>query len=279
VGSRRLLNLVLLILAGGLAAALLLSRPEAPQDPGRLSRLAPAAVDHIKVKRQKQPPLRFERRAGVWHMTDPVTIAANPARVHAMLYLLRERPRSRLDPAQGELKTMGLAPAPVTLHLNDQRFALGGTDPVDGLRYVLHNGTVYLLNESLFAQLKQPPSFFVANRLLPPAAGLTQITYPDRVFTRGKHGWHSVPRQENNAAAVAAAWQTAAAQRVLPYRQHAALGKVGIKTGSKEIIFDLIPSGETLLLARPALGIAYQLSKKTAAALDLDGYIHGQPGR
>jgi len=280
VGSRGLLNLALLVMAGGLAAALLLSQPGTPQQPGRLSRLDPATVDHITVERQGQPALHFERRDGGWHMIGPVAIAANPARINAMLYLLRERPRGRIeDPGRPELKTLGLAPAPVTLRLNDQRFALGGTDPVDGLRYVRHRDVVYLLNESLFAQLRQPPAFFVANRLLPAAAGLTQITCPDRAYIRDEQGWHSQSRQDDKAAAVAAAWQSASAQRVLPYRQRTAIGKVVVKTAAEVIVFDLVPSGATLLLARPALGIAYQLTKKTAAALGLDGYIHGESGR
>lgn len=268
MGSRRLINLVLLVLVGA-AAALLLTGRGGPQGPPRVTRLDPATIARITVEREAGATLAFVRRAGEWRMTEPLHVGANPIRIDAILQLLVARSRDRIRVAGADLRSLGLDPAPVTVHVNDRVLRLGGTDPVGGLRYVLYDGTVHLIKDTLFPQLTQPTAFFVDPRLLP-AAAISRITYPDHALYRDADGWHGGPQ----AAVTAAAWQQAEALRVLPYRQAAAGGRILIQSGAAAIAFDPVTAGGAPLLVRADLGIAYQLSRTTAAALGLDPYLH-----
>lgn len=268
MGSRRLINLVLLVLVGAAAALLLIGRG-GPQGPPRVTRLDPATITRITVERDAGSTLVFVRRAGEWRMTEPLSVGANPMRINAILQLLVTRSRDRIRATGADLRTLGLDPAPVTVHVNDRLLRLGGTDPVGGLRYVLYGGTVHLVKDSLFPQLIQTAAFFVDPRLLPVAA-ISRITYPDHALYRDADGWHGGPR----ATATAAAWQQAAALRVLPYRQAASGVRILIQSGAAAIAFDPVTAGGAPLLVRADLGIAYQLSRKTAAALGLDPYLH-----
>jgi hypothetical protein len=268
VGRRRLINLVLLVLVGA-AAALLLTGRDRPQGTPRVTHLAPASIDRITVEREGQAALGFARQRNGWRMTEPLSIAANPDRINAILELLVARSRDRIQAAGADLRTLNLDPAPVTVHVNGRVLRLGGTDPVGHLRYVLYNGTVHLVKDTLFPQLIQPAPFFVDTRLLP-AAAVSRITFPDRTLYRDGDGWHGGPR----AAATAAAWQEAAALRVLPYGEPASGSRIVIQDGKAAITFEIIDSGGAPLLGRADLGIAYQLSRKSAADLGLDRYLH-----
>lgn len=270
MNSRRLINLVLLVLVGA-AAALLLTGKDKPQGPSLVTHLAPAAIDHISVEREGLATLNFVRRGGGWRMTKPLSIQANPDRINAILQLLLTRSRDRIRAAGADLRTLNLDPAPVTVRVNGRVLRLGGTDPVGHLRYVLYDGTVHLIKDTLFPQLIQPAAFFVDTRLLPTAV-VNRITYPDRTLYRDANGWHGGP----GAAATAAAWQKAAALRVLPYRKPAGGDRILIQAGEAAIAFDLFASGGAPLLGRADLGIAYQLSRKTAANLGLDRYLHDE---
>jgi hypothetical protein len=273
VGTRRLVNLLLIAAVVAAAVALLTGR-ERPQTRATLTSMDPASIHRITVERQRQPTLRFVREDGNWRMTAPVTAEAHHARINAILHLLQTSSQDRIDAAGADLHTLNLDPAPLTVRLDDAVFLLGGTDPVARLRYVLYGDTVYLVKDSLFYQLTQPAAFFVSTQLLPGSAVITRITYPDHDLYLEGGTWHGRPAETGRtAASVAAAWRRAEAVQVLPYREEATAGRVMIRTAEMDRIFEIIPD-PTLQLGRRDLGVAYQLSKDTAASLGLGKYIH-----
>lgn len=273
VGNRRLVNLLLFAAVAVVAAVLLIGKGRS-RIPATLTRMDPASVQRISVQRLRQPALQFLREDGAWRMTAPVPARASTARINAILHLLQTISRDRIAAAGANLHTLNLDPAPVTVRLDDAVFRLGGTDPVARLRYVLYGNTVYLVDDSLFYQLTQPAAFFISTQLLPGAAAVSRITYPDHVLYLDGGAWHSRPALAGQAAAaVAAAWQRAEAVQVLPYRQGAAVGRIVIRVGAADLAFAIESSDAALQLARRDLGVAYQLSPATAAKLGLAAYL------
>jgi hypothetical protein len=273
MGNRRLVNILLFAAVAAAAVALLIGR-DRPQAPATLTHMDPAAIHRITVERQREPTLRFVREGDTWRLSAPVTARAHRARINAILHLLQAVPRDRIAAAGADLHTLNLEPAPVTVRLDDAVFFLGGTDPVARLRYVLYGDTVYLVNDSLFYQLTQPAAFFIATQLLPASAAVTRISYPDHELYLDGGTWHGRPAETGRtAASVAAAWRRAEAVQVLPYREEVTAGQVVIRAGQTDRVFAIIPS-PTPQLARRDLGLSYQLSRDTAAALDLGKYIH-----
>lgn len=274
VVNRRLVNFLLFAAVAVIAAVLLIGKGQ-PRIPATLTRMDPATVQRITVQRQRQPALQFIREDNSWRMTAPVPARASTARINAILHLLQTPGRDRIAAAGTNLHTLNLDPAPVTVRMNDAVFRLGGTDPVAKLRYVLYEATVYLVDDSLFYQLTQPAAFFISTRLLPGAASVSRIAYPGHVLYLDGDAWHSLPALAGQAAAAtAAAWQRAEAVQVLTYRQGPAVGQIVIRAGATDVAFAIEPAGDSLLLARRDLGVAYQLSKDTAASLGLGKYIH-----
>ena len=147
VGSRHLINLLLFAAVAAVALVLLTGKDQA-RAPATLTHMDPAGIYSITVERQREPALRFARNGSQWRMTAPVTAMAHPARINAILHLLQASSRDRIAASGINLHTLNLDPAPVTVRMNDAVFHLGGTDPVDGLRYILYGDTVYLVNDS-----------------------------------------------------------------------------------------------------------------------------------
>lgn len=274
--ARNLVNPVLGALILAAAALLLLTEYESAPQQRSVSELDTGAVDRIIVERDDGSDLIFRKDGDDWFLIEPVHIRARPARVEAVLRLPSTVSRERIAAAEADLATMHLAPPLLKLRIGEQSFHLGGTDPINNHRYILEGQTVHLIDDRLFHQLTQPVSFYTHVQLLPDDAVVTQITYPNHTILLDGNRWHSSPGAVlpgTETAVLVENWRQAEAQRVLPYRNIKAAGKVIIKTTGKVMVFDIVSANHGLLLARSDLGLQYQLSPDTASSLGLAGYL------
>ena len=163
VNNLQRINLALVLVIIVVAAAVYLAGGRQPDEaPLRLTSVDPAGVSSITVEQRGGMTIRFVKAGQVWAMTAPVQGPANPARINAMLAILQSQSFARIDSNAIEPGRFDLLQPAVVLTLNDQRFTFGGSNPLEGRRYVLYDGTVHLLNDNLYHQLLQPAEFFLA---------------------------------------------------------------------------------------------------------------------
>lgn len=160
---RRLLNLGLLILVGGLVALVWF-------EPGRdqpaiilpVLKTLPSQIEHIEAWRPDQEKLEFVRREGRWWMTAPGSGLANPILLNQLLQEVATPCPLQYPIAGLDLKALQLDPPPLRLRLDDQEIYFGVTTPTDGLRYLQVGPIVHLCPDRLYRLLSSAAASFLA---------------------------------------------------------------------------------------------------------------------
>jgi len=168
MGTRWLLNGLLLLLALGLGAVAYL-RPgldeaEAPQ---ALSQQAPEQAQRLQIERPGREVITLERRKSGWQLIAPIKLPANPFRIDPLLQLRLAISHSSFPADGGVLAQYGLAQPEVWLTIDNERYAFGGVEALNGYRYVMVGGRVHLLSDRIHQYLQMSPYDFVSLRLLP----------------------------------------------------------------------------------------------------------------
>lgn len=214
--NRRLcINLTIVLLALGLAAVAWLDPHEGPE---RLTGLAPAEVDVLRVQRAEREPLRLERRGDGWWLTEPVSTRASDDHVAKILDLVRARSRARYTLDQVDAAELDLTPARVQVAFNGTGVALGATDAMDRLRYALVDETVHLVDERVMPLLTGSWWNLADRRLLGPDSEPVALATPELEVRREADGWRVVRGDvtQDEADAIMTAWQEAEALVVRP---------------------------------------------------------------
>jgi len=150
--SRWLLNLVLLLLVGGIIVFLNV-RPAPKQESGPkqfpLSTVSPDSIARIGVEFPAKAAVRLEKREQRWFLAEPYAARAGDAPVAQILSIL-SAVSSEKFPAS-DLGRFGLDQPVFRLRLDNEEFSFGTTNPLDGRQYVAYRDSVYLL-PSMYAE-------------------------------------------------------------------------------------------------------------------------------
>ena len=265
MNTRTLLNLTLAGVAIALGLVITYKPGLAPPPvPASITGLPAGSITSIRVTRKERMPLNFVKTAGGWQLENHRALPASEFQLHALLGVLSARPgRSYPDKALN-LADAGLDPPQATLLLNDTLIYIGGTTPLDRLRYVQYGNTVYLLNDTYQHLVNADWTNFVDRRLVPADAVLTGLQLPDFTLTRDyEQQWQVSPASTDGQTASLDAfmdnWQAAAATYI---RRHggAAEGTPIILTlaGNRPAVKLYLAAREPeLILTRPDWGIQY----------------------
>jgi hypothetical protein len=273
MNKRLLLNLLMLIGVLALIAVVVYKPGIAPpvENPP-LTNLDVEQINRIDITRTDHE-LTLERRADGWWISGEPATPADPIQVGALLRLLDARPVRSYPASELDLEQLQLAPAQTTLKLDSTEFRFGATDPLDNLRYVQLGDEVHLLQDNYQHILQGQRAQFTSRKLLPEGAVISTIQLPDRTLARQEEGgWSVEPAPEKLSADAAQklvqAWTNANALWVRTY-QTAPNGKpvlIGLADG-RQIRFELHQAEGETLLARPDLGLQYQMPEESAKPL------------
>jgi len=271
VQRRVIINLILI--GSVIALAMFLvntsSPPANPIVP--LTTIAPQSIESIDIRRDNKPELRFRKSNSIWLMTAPLEVRANDDRINAMLQLLQTPSFNRLQSMDHDLSRFDLAPPAVVLREDAHEFQFGGTNPLEGRRYVMIGATIHLIPDGLFPQLQQDPAFFISPRLIPEDTLLQEISLPDYNLNYVNHAWQSPATPDLESAVLerlAANWLAATAVAIGSLEPAPSLGKVRITTRNGESIrFEILQREPLLKLARTDLNISYTMPAGSAEAL------------
>lgn len=271
--SRRLLtNLLLLAAVSALGLYLYHSAPE-PASPDLITQVHPDSIRHISVVRPGKEDLVFERRGTGWQLADALPV--NKDRVQTMLRMLNEVSASRLPVAGLELQRLQLEPPNLTLNLDEHVFVFGDVSPLDKRRFVRYRDAVHLVPDGLFVQLQQGREFFVDHRLLAWEGRLRFIRYTDQHFVADAGVWHAEPAgtwSVDQIEDLVLGWESAHALRVASAGAAPAGEPVVLQNDRGATIrLDVLHAEGETQLARPELGLRYELDADTAQRLLLTG--------
>ena len=142
-------NLTLLTIAVLLGLLVWWSQPSPPQP---LSQLVPQEITSIEINNGSGEPILLRLTDNQWLIGDR---PADSGRIEQLLKI-SETPSLHRFAAPRDLQPYGLAPAHLTLRLNQELFAFGVNDPVNGWRYVLHRDEIHLIGDGFHHHLTAP---------------------------------------------------------------------------------------------------------------------------
>ena len=275
MNTRTLLNLTLAGVAIVLGLVITYKPGLAPPPvPASITGLPAGSITSIRVTRKERMPLNFVKTAGGWQLENHRALPASEFQLHALLGVLSARPGRSFPDKALNLADAGLDPPQATLFLNDTLIYIGGTTPLDRLRYVQYGNNVHLLNDTYQHLVNADWTNFVDRRLVPADAVLTGLQLPDFTLTRdNEQQWQVSPASTDDQTASLDAfmdnWQAAAATYI---RRHdgAAEGTPIILTladNRPAVKLYLAAREPELILTRPDWGIQYYFPGNMSATL------------
>lgn len=272
MNKRLLLNLSLLI--GVLALiAVVYFRPgiETPPALPPLTALDSAQIERIDIVRGKTT-LTLERRADGWWIAGDKPVAADELQIETLLGLAGAVPERSYAVGDVDLAKLDLAAPETVLRLNDTELQFGATDPLQGLRYVRIGDKVHLIADRYQNILQGQRTQLASRRLLPPNAVIVAVELPGLKITRNDKAWTVEPADDKLSAdapqKLVDAWKNASALWVRSYQKAAGSKPVTVTLADgQKSVFELRQAEGETLLARPDLGLQYQLPEETAKPL------------
>ncbi|MCW8918159.1 MAG: DUF4340 domain-containing protein [Gammaproteobacteria bacterium] len=271
MNQRNLLNIGLLALIG-LLLLLVLYEPgiEKPAELPPLLSLDKGAIRQIAIRRdgQQDIELRLEED-GQWWMVQPLRHAADPFRIDSLLRISTIKFLTHFGASPDKLAAYQLESPRVTLTLNGATtIAFGGSTPLDQRRYVLVNGQVHLISDTLYYHLIGSFPTFLRKQLLDEGVSIEAITLPELNVAWQEGGWRLEPRPKGFSADQVTRlidnWKLASALEIRPY--DGSEGKVvSIKISGHErpIEFLLTAQEPDLILAHPEKGVQYHFDSSS----------------
>ncbi|MDE1887875.1 MAG: DUF4340 domain-containing protein [Gammaproteobacteria bacterium] len=272
--TRLWLNLALAIIVA-ILVALVYFKPghKRPAPAATLTRLQAPDVREIRIAQPDTATVELVRANGAWRMTAPANLPADQYLVKSLLDSLSAEIKSSFSAAPAKLAQYGLDPARVRLWINGTEFDFGDTEPLNNYRYVLSGGQVHVVSGMLFYRLAHRPYWWVSKRLLPAQAQITALQLPDATVTLAGGKWQLAPADSAVSSdaiqTLVDNWQDAQAIGVEKAQAGKPAGEVAIElAGEKSALrFAILQDPNFFVLARPDLGIAYQLPADQRAAL------------
>ncbi|MBW6476192.1 MAG: DUF4340 domain-containing protein [Chromatiales bacterium] len=274
LGRRHLVNLLLLAVVLGLVGLVLWEQrgQQAPSVP-QLLQIEPAAIQQLRIERTGQAALVLQRLdAERWQLQSPLAIDANGFRIQALLRVSELRSLGSFSVSGAELAVYGLDQPSLRLIINGQlELVFGGQTTLDYRRYVRLGEQIHIVPDTLYYHLIGDWHGFVSQRLLPEQARIEALQLPGLSLQRSAEGWQLEPagalRSADQIQTLLDAWQHPGVVQVRAYAGGAGetirIGLAGMPT----LEFLLLEDQGEYALARPELGIQYQLSEASAAQL------------
>lgn len=270
------INLGLTALVGVLVILVMVEPgQEPPKAPVPITELAPEAVPSVAIEQPDRPLIRLDRVGEGWRMTAPRELRAAAGKIDNLLAVARAESHQRYGIGDVDPAGLGLDEPEAVLTLGDTRLVFGGTDPIEGRRYVRVGDTVHLIAGRYLSRIRNDPLYWADNALLPDGARLTEIRLPDFHLTRDENGlWHAEPEPDGVSAdalvALAQAWQRATAFSVQGADESPADPtriRLSLEGSSDPIVFELVDNRAGFELIRQDLGLRYTMTEPQRAEL------------
>ena len=165
-GKRLFLNLLLLLLAGGLIWFVATRPPETRKMSDRLYDASMGDnITKVLIQVQGHPDILIENTAKAgeadnWMIIQPFQASADEDKVRLLFTLLTDPVSASYDAKGKNLAPFGLDPEQMSISFNGVKLILGNLNQVSQTRYILKGNKIYLIAESVSALLQSGPETF-----------------------------------------------------------------------------------------------------------------------
>lgn len=280
--NRWVLNLLLLLIIGGLVAFLYLRPKTEVQSVAKheVSQLKLAGIDAVKVEFPAKAAVTFEQVDDYWHMLAPYKMRADQLSVQRILSVIAAKSESKFPTT--DLGKYGLDNPLVRVQLSGKgsqhTFIYGTYNNITNEQYVAYEDGVYLLNSGYSEAATTQPIEMVDKNILAPseAKQLTGFDYAhlEQWEETGLNvdvedgQWKTniakaKPTQNDMNEWLEFSWKQNPAKSVTIYTPDRQQTYPSFKiklTNGKTIHFDKLQESPELLLARPDEGLVYHYS-------------------
>lgn len=265
--SRNILNVVLLLIVMALAVVVWFVYKDKTAV-SYLSSLQASQVTRIVIPRE-HGDIVLSKAGKTWRMEKPYAMAAHDFRVQSLLGLLQTPVSQSYAATELDLAEFGLMPARATIRYNNHEIKFGKSNPVNNKRYLLSEGRIYLLNDTLYPLVSAEAASLVSLSLLEPDASIEKISLPDLVLQKDMdnlwHDQHGNTIAADNAQQLLDNWHHASAYGVHAYLARPDAKTVMIELGNNTALhFLAAQENNALIIGRPDAGIEYHFDAEYA---------------
>lgn len=280
--KRWILNLVMLVLVGGLVSFLYLKPKVAPEgaDKYEISQLKLAGINAVKVEFPAKAPVIFKKENDYWQMEAPYKQRADQLSVQRILSVIAATSEHKFPTT--DLAKYGLDNPLVKLTITSDSggevFVYGTYNTVTDEQYVAYKDSVYLLNSGYSEAASTQPIEMVDKNILSPSEAkqlsgfdysrLEQWQEAGLTVDMDKGQWkvsmpNAKPTQNELNEWLEFSWKQNPAKSVELYTpdRSATYPSFEVKlTNGKRIHIDKLMESPELVLARPDEGLSYHFS-------------------
>ncbi len=275
--SRYLINFVLLFLV--LVLFWFLNKPSPTSRQNTVSEITQNEITNIVISRSGLDTITLQKHDTGWQLISPLQAPANNTRIKLLLSLLTTPIYAQLNQVDSaKLIQLGFNDASTIVQFNDYIFQFGTTEPISQHRYILHNNSVYLIDDNVAPLLKANAASFIDNKLIPLKRPISKISLPTinqqqewsskNIIIEQKDGhWYSDIKtlSADQLTMLIDAWQHTYALQVLP------IGKTTLPESTRHTItiwfdnqtdpteLELQYDSRALYLSHYSLNLSYQL--------------------
>lgn len=266
-----ILNLVLFIIVITLASVIYFSEEQSYQ----LKKLTDTNINDIssitiqhntnRTSLQKQSSASGSDQ---WHITQPVSIAANSFRINSILKLINAPVHNQYSLNEINATDTGLARPLTTIQLNNHLIEFGITNPATNLRYIKLNNTVYTIEDVYYPLLSSHFGTLVSLQLLPADNTIEKLILLNQTITKNDKGlWQSNSKiSADNINKTIEHWQNDQAFGVheyLPRKQQIGDVFIYLQGQQEPVIYKITDTDPWLIIARPEIGLEFHLDIET----------------
>ncbi len=286
IGSRAWINLALFVLLAGLALfAFYGTGKESPEQSPTLTVIDPGKISQIRINHKDGEIIGLIKDAQGWRLNQPISVPANSGNVQRLLELARTPSYAQLDVRGVDLRKYKLDSPDLNVEFDGMELAFGGTEPLEGRRYVRVGHVVHLIDDSHYQDANIALAVLVSPTLLPAGFKQMEIKLPDVTIGRAEDGrWTAAPASADLSAdaiqRLVDEWQRAEARSVEAYALGGkALGEVVVRLEpAAELHFEIVAREPELILARHDISMQYRFTAEQSKRLFLHAPSRSRQG-
>jgi hypothetical protein len=273
--SRLWLNLLLALLVVGLVLLVIYEPGKAPPpEATTLSQHKPQDIQRIEIIQRDRPPVVLERRDGQWWMQSPYALPAQQQKIEKLLGLLEAQSQVQYDFTAVDTQTLGLDEPNLLIRFDHELMAFGGTDALQGMRYVQAGNTIHLITDRYSYLARAEAASLVSHQLLAHVGKIQALYLPGLSLQLVNGEW----KQEGQATlsaddrqAFLDRWRHARALKVRTATSElpatAETIRIQLEGRDQPLQFKLIKQDEEVTLRRQDVSLNYVFSTQVAEGL------------
>lgn len=267
MSRRNLINLVLLAVIGVLVLLVIYEPGKEEKIKTTLSTLDKNNVSKITIKRVGIKDVVLVRQGENWLMQAPWMLPANNFKAEGLLDLLAQESEAQYPLDKLDVKTYGLDKPRASITYNDSHvFEFGTTESLKNNRYIKHNNTLYVAADIFYHRMSISETDYLDHSILPGNNNIQKLELPAFTLTMNDGKWDIKPAPESwsndQANELIENWKLSQAISISSYDQKSAKQqvKVHLQGSEQPLIFHIVKDKENFYLARPDVGLKYELS-------------------